>query len=256
MYKQLTWRFSESNEVSITYQGNYGAKGEKRAQRKKPTPDQIKKQNQRNKENRVRRKIKLNFHEQDLWITLKYPQGTRKTIDELNRDFSNFIKKLRRRYQKREEELRWICRKEIGKNGGLHIHLLINRIEGADLLVDECWCGHAWHTNIYESGGYAKLAAYIVKQPDEEVMKQLSLFPEEEQDNLISYSCSRNLAEPVPEKKTYSRRTVRKIIDEGPQPTPGYEIDKNSIVQGINPVTGMSYIHYTEYKVRKTRWNK
>ena len=254
MYEQLTWHFPDSNEVSIIFQGNYGAKGEKRQPRSKPTPEQIRKQNQKNKENRVRRKIKLNFNENDLWITLKYPSGTRKTIQELNRDYSNFIKKLRRRYQKRGEELKWICRKEVGKNGGLHIHLLVNRLQSegtpTDVLVDECWIGHAWHTNIYESGGYAKLAAYIVKQPDEEVMQQLSLFPEEEQDNLISYSCSRNLAEPVPEKKTYSRRTVRKMILEGPTPTPGYEIDKNSIVQGVNPYTGMSYLHYTEYRVK------
>ena len=250
MYEQLTWHFPESNEVSIIYAGNYGAKGEKRSPRKKPTPEQLKKQNQKNKENKVRRKIKLNFNENDLWITLKYPAGERKNLQELNRDYSNFIKKLRRRYQKRGAELKWICRKEIGKNGGLHIHLLINRIQDADILVTECWPGRTWHTNIYESGGYRKLAEYIVKQPDEEVMKQLSLFPEEEQDQLIAYSCSRNLAEPVPEKKTYSRRTVRKMLEEGPKPTPGYEIDKNSIVQGVNPFTGMSYLHYTEYRVK------
>lgn len=253
MYEQFTWHFPESNEVSVIYAGNYGAKGEKRLPRKKPTPEQLKKQNQKNKENRVRRKIKLNFSPNDLWITLKYPAGTKKDIKELNRDFSNFIRKLKRRYQKQGEELKWICRKEVGKNGGLHIHVLVNRIEGADILVDESWPGYTWHTNIYESGGYSKLAAYIVKQPDEEVMQQLSLFPESEQDHLISYSCSRNLVEPIPEKKVYSRRTVQKMIQEGPTPTPGYEIDKNSIVQGVNPYTGMSYLHYTEYRINGTR---
>ena len=42
---------------------------------------------------------------------------------------------------------------------------------------------------------------------------------------------------------------MRKIIENGPEPTPGYFIDPLSIVMGTNPYTGMNYLHYTEYKL-------
>lgn len=55
-------------------------------------------------------------------------------------------------------------------------------------------------------------------------------------------------------KKKYSHWTMRKVISEGPQPQPGYYIDKNSIRSGINRYTGMGYYCYTEIKV-SNRWD-
>ena len=58
-YKKYTFRYSIEHE--IRFKGDYGGKGEKRAPRIKATPEQIAKQNQKNREIRVRRKIKENF---------------------------------------------------------------------------------------------------------------------------------------------------------------------------------------------------
>ena len=52
-YRKDVWHFPGSNEYEYKFIGNYGAKGEKRHKRQKATQEQIRKQNQRNKEKRA-----------------------------------------------------------------------------------------------------------------------------------------------------------------------------------------------------------
>ncbi len=248
-----TYRFPNSIEHEFKFAGKYGAKGERRQPKKKATPEQIRLQNQLNRETKVRRLIKANFFPEDLWVTLKYPKGMRKPGHEVEKDFDNFLGRLRYRYKKKGQPLKFISRMEVGKRGGIHIHILVNRIQGedTDLLVQEAWQqGRANFSSIYESGGYAKLASYIVKQPDEDTEGQLSLFPEEERKRFIRYSSSRNLVRPAPERKTYRRWTLKRLIEDGAKPTPGYYIDKESIRYGMNRYTGMGYLYYTECRIR------
>lgn len=246
------WRFRNSIEYEYKWQGNYGAKGEKRKNKIRATPEQIKKQNQKNREKYVRRLLKGNFIEGDLWITLKYPAKTKKPLHEVKKDFKNFVNSLRGKYKRRGHPLKYIYRIEVGKKGGIHIHMVINRIRGedTDLLIQKTWKhGRVNFTSIYDSGGYEKLAEYITKLPNEEVKEQLSLFPEEERKELISFNSSRNLVRPEPERKEYRKWTMRKLLKEGPKPTKGFYIDKNSVKSGENPYTGMSYLQYIEYRI-------
>lgn len=256
-YTKLTYKFPNSTEYEYHYIGNYGAKGEKRAPRQKKTPEQQKKVNQRRKEKTMRHMIKANFFPNDIWVTLKYPKGIRKPLDEIKKDFRKFIAGMRKAYKKMGEEFKYIYRMEIGKRGGIHIHILINRSRGrpdTEVLIQDMWTeGRANHQNIYEAGGYRDLAEYIVKLPDEDVMKQLSLFEPQEQKEFIKYSCSRNLIRAEPERKECKRWTLRKLIEEGPKPKPGYYIDKSSLEYGINPFTGMSYMRYTEVRIKEIK---
>lgn len=253
-YRVLSWEFEESIEREIKWEGKYGAKGEKRAKRKKATPEQIKRQNQWNRMKYMRRLIKKNFHRGDYWCTLKYPKGTRKTTEEYKKDISNFIAKVRRWWKKRNQQFKFIYRLEIGKKGGVHFHMICNRLEpekgkpDTDTLLQEAWNhGRINFESLYDAGGYQALAEYIVKQPEED--GQLSMFDKKERKEYIKYSCSRNLVRPQPEVKEYKRRTVKSIALDPPEPTPGYYVDRDSIRQGINPYTGLSYCHYTEYKI-------
>lgn len=256
MYWTDIFKFPRSNEYEIKYAGHYGAKGEKRQKREKATPEQIAKQNQLNREKKYRRLIKANFRENDLWITVKYPKGTKKTIAEVKDDVSDLLDSVRKKYKKQGEKLKFIKRLEIGSKGGIHIHLLVNRIRGADLMVQKEWMkitgGRTHYESLYEQGGYEKLAEYIVKKPEKEseAYKQLSLFDEDDQRELLRVSTSRNLIRPVPERKIYRRRTLRDLIENGPKPTPGYYIDKSSIRTGVNRYTGMSYYYYSEYLIK------
>jgi hypothetical protein len=251
-YRIKIYRLGDSIEYEISYVGNYGAKGEKRAPRRKATPEQIRRQNQINRENLMRRLIKLNFSPGDPWVALQYPEGSRPQMEQVEKDWRSFVTAVRKRYKKAGEQFKYVYRLEVGAHGGIHLHILFNRIRGEPdvmKMIKECWRPNRYDmTGIYEYGGYDKLAKYIVKQPDDEVYEQLSLFDEVEQKKMLRYSCSRNLERPVPEIKEYRRRTLRKVINNGPKATPGYYVDKSSIRYGVNPYSGKSYYKYTEYR--------
>ena len=250
------FELGDSNEYEYKYAGNYGAKGEKRSAKQNVTPEQIKKQNQLNKEKKTRRVIKLNFEPYDIWACLKYPAGIRKPAEQVKADLKKFLRQMRDKYAKVGEQFKFIYRMEIGKQGGIHIHILVNRLRNkldTDMLMQKLWKhGVVDYKSIYAQGGYEKLAAYIVKQPDQEdeEYKQLSWLPEEEQKEYTKYSSSRNLIRPKPIRKKYSHWTMRKMLENGPEPSKGYYVDKNSIVTGINKFTGMSYLYYTEDKIK------
>lgn len=254
MYWVDKYLFKTSIEYEYKWVGNYGAKGEKRKPKEKETPEQIKRQNQINKETRVRRLIKMNFTEDDFWVTLKHPRGTRITIEEAQKEMNTFVRRLRAKYKKMDEELKFISRLEIGKRGGIHAHIIINRSKGrpdTDRLIREAWTfGTVHFEGLHEAGGYVQLASYICKLPPDD-NGQIEMFSEQEKRALGKYSRSRNLKEPVKERKVYRRWTVRRLIEEGPKPTQGYFIDKDSIRQGVNRYTGMSYLYYTEIKIKR-----
>lgn len=263
MYRIKIYDFGESKEYEIGYAGQYGAKGEKRAPRKKATPEQIEKQNQAIRVKKVRRLIKANFSPGDYWITLKYPKGTRKPEEKYREDLTKLFKKCRSVWKRRGGEFKFICRIEIGKRGGVHIHLLCNRLEPVTgqpdtaAVLQELWEHGRINYQLlhdYNSDGYQLLAEYIVKPLPEET-GQYNLFEEEPSTGFKRYTTSRNLIRPEPVVKEYKRRTVRDIVQNGPRATAGYIIDKSSIRSGVNPYTGLSYCHYTEYRARTPKRN-
>jgi hypothetical protein len=247
MYWLDKYRFPGSIEYEYKYPGKYGAKGEKREKREKATPEQIKLQNQRNREKRYRRLIKANFRENDYWITLKYPKGVRKQIEKVKEDLRAFLERLRKKYKKMGEILKFIRRIEIGCRGGVHIHMIANRFLGADIAIKECWeQGGVHFALLYEQGGFKDLAEYITKPANEK----------DEEKETAAVSSSRNLIRPEPEREYRKRWTVRKIIENGVKPTEGYYIDEDTVVSGLNKYTGMSYLQYTEYRIAKQEGEK
>lgn len=267
-YIEKIYRSHYVIEHEFSYKGKYGAKGEKRAKRQKPTREQIARQNQTNRVNLIRRTILLNFLEGDLWICLKYPEGYRLSLEEVLKDFTKFYTNTRNAYRKLGYEFKWYARIDIGKLGGIHIHMAVNRIWEAqtDVLLESKWryilkkrgiseeerSGKIDWRSMYEAGGFKELSKYIGKKytDEDEEYEQLSLFDEKEQKQMTVVRCSRNLIRPEPEVVVSSKITMRKIIEFGPEATPGYYIDEDSIYSGVNRYTGLSYLHYTEYRIR------
>lgn len=239
-YKRDTYIFDGSIEIEETGTGRYGAPGERREKRDKATPEQIKKQNQWRRERDIRRIIKRNFQENDYWITLTYRLEERPPgMKGAQKDITALLDKLRKKYKKAGYQLKWILATEIGSRGGVHHHLIINRIPEGDIIISNCWTKGKAHIELmYSKGGYKDLAEYIAKQPEEE--------------NAIKekrYSRSRNLVVPEPKRKELNNINLEKE----PKPPKGYYIEKDSLVEGINPVTGKKYRYYTCTKIQPKR---
>lgn len=250
MYKLDIYRFKTSTEYEYKYAGNYGAKGEKRTKKQKRTPEYIEKQNQYQRAKTVRHLIKANFKEGDLWTTLTYADKEARTIKDVSADLSKFLKNLRYQYKKAGQPCKYIYRVEIGSKGGIHIHIILNRIPDLDVLIQKLWKFGRTYNELIDGGTHEKLAEYIVKQPTDQQKKLLKTFDEDPK-KLIRYSCSRNLERPVPETRIYKTRTMRSIFNHDIVPQKGFYIDKDSIRRGINAFTGYSYLYYQEIKLEK-----
>lgn len=239
-YKRLTYLFEESIEIYEYLDGRYGAPGEKREKKKEPTPEQIKKRNQWNRERKARHKLKTWFHENDCLFLLTYRRELRPpNMKAAKKDFRKAVRKIRREYKKKGCELRWMRNIEVGPKGAWHVHLVINRIPDADLIVKKAWLhGQATLKLLYEEGGFADLAGYITKTPE-----TANKYGE----NLVEtdYSASRNLPvkEPRPKKLT---RWPKKLREKE-----GFCLDKTSFYEGINPATGCRYRYYTLIRINR-----
>jgi hypothetical protein len=260
MHKKETRRFERSTEERYTFKGRYGAKGEKRAKKEKPTPEQIEYQNRKNKARRIRWLIKGNFTEDDLFVTLTYRAGSRKEIKEAVEDVRRLIRKLRRQFDRRGRPLKYIYAVEIGSRGGVHAHLIINECGETARLISKLWeHGHPNFKNLYEDGDYEQLAEYMAKVPPEKEGKTKMEQCAGKQE--YCYNHSRNLVMVEPEIRNYSRRTVKKYIEalEAGATThkdakwipEGFYVYRDSIRMGVNPYTGLSYLEYTLRPIKK-----
>lgn len=244
-YIREIWYFGNTVEIEEKHTGRYGAKGQEREEKRKATPEEIAKQNQWRRQRDVRRLIKWNFSPGDYWMTLTYKKGDRPTWEQMKKDLGKLIRKVRTKYRKKGWELKYIYRLAIGKKGGPHVHLLVNREAdqetGTDRIVSELWeNGHVYFASLYDAGGYVKLSEYITKPLEEH-----------EPDEIKRYSCSRNLVRKEPKQKEIKRRS---LVDRHKQPIypkapKGYYVDPESVKMGINPYTGYVYRHYTLVKI-------
>lgn len=247
IFEERVWDFGKSIEVERLRTGKPPDRGKKRQKRRKATPKEMNRQNQYNREKLVRRILKDNFDEGDIFGTYTYRKECRPPDKAAAlADRKQFLDIARYEYKKRGYVLKWIGRTEKGKRGGVHHHIVVNRIPDSDLILTKAWqkvqgSGRAAYVSLYDEGGYADLAAYLVK-PDMEDDQGLPIL-------WCKCSHSRNLEIPEPVRN----RTTRRQIVEPPQPLPGYYIDQNSIRQGINPVTGREYLHFTMFKLERGR---
>lgn len=224
--------------------GNFGAPGEKREKKKKLTPEDVRRQNERNRWRRVQRLILNNFREGDWHMILKYrPEERPETYEEAKAHRKKFLDKMRAAYKKAGIPFKWIAVTERGKRGKvLHHHLVIEDIhrDGIDTvkLVKKLWTyGSEFFSALYDDGEYEKLAEYIVKAETKE------------EGGWCTYSRSRNLKTPVKTVEDVPHKRWR----DPPVAPKGWYVVKDSVYNGINPVTGHPYQHYTIKKLIKTR---
>lgn len=246
-YIERVYRFSCSDSIEIErfHSGRYGAPNEKRQKRRKPTSEEVARQNQVNRKNRTRRYLKENFiAEEDLWLTFTYKKGTRTDIQSVKRDFKRFIRWLKYQYGIRGHPLKWIAAFHVGSKGAGHFHMVLNRIPDYDIIVRELWkrienSGHVNMEILRTEGDFEQLAAYIVETKKANAEGQQA----------SEYSHSRNLVLPQPRKREIKSKSMLDV----PRPYKGYYVDPESIVSGRNPITGHLYQHFTMHKLKDVR---
>lgn len=231
-------------QVEKSYPGNYGAPGQTRGKKRKKTPEDIRKQNKRNRWKRIQRIILANFHEGDWHLILKYRLGERPdTYEEAKAHRKKFLDEMRKIFNKAGIPFKWIIVTERGKKGKvLHHHLVIEDIrrDGIDTvkLVKKLWTyGNEFFVSLYEDGEYEKLAEYLVKSETKEEC------------GWCTYSRSRNLIVPQPKIEMIRHRRWKNP----PVAPKGWYVVQDSIWNGENPVTGMPVQHYTIKKLSPYR---
>lgn len=231
------YRFLNAIEVEEFHSARYGAPGQKRKKRAKPTPDQVEAQNRKNREKLARRRLRAHFTVNDYFTCLTYRKENRPAdMAAAKEDFKKFIRKVQNEYKKRGEELRWMRNIEVGTKGAWHIHIIINRIPDTDVILTKCWTHGGIHNQLlYAKGEFRELAAYITKNPKTDKRLRES-----------SYSTSRNLPLPEPEKKEHLTRATWKGI----RVPPGWYLEKDSLEEGYN-LMGYPYRHYTLLRLNR-----
>lgn len=234
MYERLTWKFKDSWEIKERHSGKYGAPKEKRTERKKPTPEEMRENNRRNRIAKNRRLIKWNFvAEEDYWVTFTYrPDQRPEDRKQALKIMENFRKCLHRRFDKAETTMKWICITEIGSKGAVHHHMIINRIPELDTMLAKMWkYGHVSIKLLYKEGDFQGLARYLCKES--------------------KINRSRNLIEKDPEIELMKRGTWTEEI----KVPKGFYLDRDSVWEGVNKF-GFKYRNYIIVKTEGEKHGK
>lgn len=242
------YREGEIIDVEEYHDGRYGAKGEKRLKKEKPTEEQMRKVNALNKAKRCRQRLLLYFNPGDCLATWTYEEDNRPPdMKTALKHFQNAMKIVRREYEKRNREVFWIRNIERGTKGAWHIHLVINEIGDTASIIKKAWKHGGTYSveirlkkKLYDEDFY-KLANYMTK--DEYTTETKKDGPQSKpRIKEANYNTSRNMPLPKPRKdKLHGWK-------EEPKAKKGYYIAR--IHEGINPKTGYKYRRYTMIRIR------
>lgn len=201
----------------------------KRAAKTCITSEKVEKNNERLAEKQLTRLINANFSHKDSHIVLTYKIAP--TQKQAAASLKKFLRKLRDEFKKMGMELKYIVVTEF-VNKRIHHHLIINTQDTA--LLTKLWKeGYVNMKALDESGDYAKLASYFIKE-------SRHTFRYEGSQHKRRYSHSRNLIKP----KVKRQEVSEKLLWEDPKPIDGYYIPKDSVRRYEHPVTGLEYLEY------------
>ena len=247
IYVRTTYDCGWIRQVELRYPGNYGAPGRKREGRKERTSEQIERQNETNRIRRLQRIILANFRPGKSWhLTLNYRKDVRpQDAETAKKLLSKFLAQMRKAYKSAGQDFKWIAITEYGKKGqALHHHLIVEDIDGFPVqkLVKQYWThGNTFWSDLYEDGAMEQLASYMVKM-------ETKTGPDGKKITGTRYTHSRNnLIIPQPERQTMRRRRW----PESPFVPKGWELIKDTLYDGENPVTGYPYRHYSLRRITK-----
>ncbi len=235
-YIQETCIAGPIKEIRKYHTYRYNQKGEKRLPQVQDTTECQKKVNQREAQRRLRRLINANFKDGDYLITGDFRKDERPPNSEaLQKIMEDYIRRLRYRFKKAGQELKYIYVKELGKKGACHFHMVIT--ECPVKWLRECWPYGGIHIDPLYSGkteGYGQIADYFTKYYEKTIDTEGALIGKR-------WYGSRNLVKPVVTKKIITAGTFRKTV----KPEKGYRILDGTYFYGVSEVTGYEMLSYS-----------
>lgn len=196
-----------------------------RCEKRKRTPEEMRRANQRRKEEKARRLIWANFEPGDYVRTLTFKKDRRpKDMKEAQAIKAKFLRQLSREYGKRYYKLMWVANIEATPGGAWHIHLICNRIEGGGDIIKDLWrqYGGVYDQELADLDG-KDIGAYMTKSPE-------STESGEHKVTESRYSHSRNLTTPEPKRTEISGWKM----SDSPRIPKGFYLDKSTYVEGVN----------------------
>lgn len=245
-YKDVDWySYSEEEE-----------KKKNRRERSGTSSPKIKNLNDRYSKKYFRWLLHNNFTDGDYYVTLTFANATdRKSAQ---RDFTNFISRLRRRYRKAGSELKYLYVYE-GKSKGTrpHFHLIVNKIPSVNRdVIENTWGKGYTQSKVLQkddNGLCDSLCEYLTKE-----MKQSAKYDR-------SWNGSTNLTRPdkIVDDDAVTRKRMRKV----------QEAQRNDEVKkyveafykgwvlieydiGTNDVTGRPYARFRLLRKPKSKTKK
>lgn len=242
MHIRRKYRMPNSIEVQEFNSSKCPGTSKPRGQRSEKTPEQIAKANQRRKQRECSRMVETYFNEDDGSLTLTFRKELRpKDMKEAVKIFGKFTRWLKREYQKRFYDLMWIRNIEVGPRGGWHIHIILNRIEGMEMMINDWWTANFGGVYIQYLKNWKDqgkdIGEYIAKTKltSDEVVE-------------TSWGHSRNIHKVKPEDKVISGQ---RMTDQ-PRVPAGWYLDKDSYYEGENE-NGYRFRTYTFRRIQKRR---
>lgn len=246
MYTQRKYRTQWGTCVEEYHSGRYMPPGEKRQPKKRPTPEQMKRSNERQKRKKARLLLLENFSPMDYHTVLTYRKEERpERLEDVKQHLARLIRRLRDWFRRQGQALKWVANIERGKRGAWHIHLVINRIPELDVKLAGLWeYGRPKNVLIEDAKGLDHLASYIVKGSHDDEKEEL------EAEEIHAFTHSRNLKIPKPEKKVYRRwKTWNREKVRIPK---GYYLDPESLEEWVDCL-GYMHREYTLYRLQVRR---
>ena len=215
--------------IEVILKLSSGNHREKRNGKLNITPEAVRKNNDRLAVLRLRRILNANFGYGDMHIVLTYREAP--DPQQAKKDRNNFIKSMQRKMRKAGRELKYIAVTEY-MHARIHHHIVIN-CSDIKLLTSVWKHGLIKAAALDDSGNYAKLAEYLLKETQKS-------FREEGCPNKRRYAASTNLVKP---------QVVRQAVDveqlfEEPQAIKGYYIPEDYNRRYEHPVTGLEHVEY------------
>lgn len=226
--------------IEIEYYWSIRPVGKKFAGRginKNLSPEKQKKANQIRTMKKWTRIIDCNFCSDDYWCRFSAPFGTFTNEQYFRKEVSNWIKRIKRRCDKQNIELKYIGFIECGKLGkNWHIHIILSK--SVRQIAYDCWHyqdGGCNFTPLWHNGNYQALAKYIRKDitepdaPEYETAKKRMM-------------ASRNLTRPKETVKPATKKELKKLSRGNVVDAPkGYVYVEDEFEKYVSDVTGAKY---------------